>query len=161
MKKMETTLLLLRRENEILLAKKKRGFGTGKYNGVGGKVEPGETIEQAMIRECKEEILVTPTEYEKMGTIEFMEFMKDEKTNLTFHLYIATSWIGEPKESEEMAPKWFKLSEIPYEEMFKDDTYWLPMVLEGNKIKAFFEFDKDWNLLSYNIEKIENKQKRI
>lgn len=154
MKKMETTLLLLRRENEILLAKKKRGFGTGKYNGVGGKIESGETVEDAMIRECIEEIHVTPTKYEKMGTIEFIEFVKNEKTNLTFHLFVATSWIGEPKESEEMKPKWFKLDEIPYNEMFIDDSYWLPIVLEGNKVKAFFEFDEDWNLLSYNIEKM-------
>lgn len=154
MKKMETTLLLLRRENEILLAKKKRGFGTGKYNGVGGKIESGETVEDAMIRECIEEIHVTPTKYEKMGTIEFIEFVKNEKTNLTFNLFVATSWIGEPKESEEMKPKWFKLDEIPYNEMFIDDSYWLPIVLEGNKIKAFFEFDEDWNLLSYNIEKM-------
>jgi len=39
MKKMETTLCLLRRNEEILLAMKKRGFGEGKYNGVGGKIE--------------------------------------------------------------------------------------------------------------------------
>ena len=154
MKKLETTLLILRREDEILLAKKKRGFGTGKYNGVGGKIESGETVEDAMIRECIEEIHVTPTKYEKMGTIEFIEFVKNEKTNLTFNLFVATSWIGEPKESEEMKPKWFKLDEIPYNEMFIDDSYWLPIVLEGNKIKAFFEFDEDWNLLSYNIEKM-------
>lgn len=154
MKKMETTLLLLRREGQILLAKKKRGFGTGLYNGVGGKVELGETVEQAMIRECEEEIFVTPTEYEKMGTIRFKEYMKDELTDLTFHLYVATSWIGEPKESEEMNPSWFDLDKIPYSEMFKDDSYWLPIVLKGQKIKAYFEFDKDWNLIDHKIENI-------
>ena len=37
------TLLFLRRDGQILLAMKKRGFGEGKWNGVGGKVEPGET----------------------------------------------------------------------------------------------------------------------
>ena len=36
---METTLCLLKKENAILLAMKKRGFGAGKYNGVGGKIE--------------------------------------------------------------------------------------------------------------------------
>ena len=44
------SLLFLRREDEILLAMKKRGFGKGRWNGVGGKVEVGESIEQAMIR---------------------------------------------------------------------------------------------------------------
>lgn len=39
METLETTLCLLKRNDEILLAMKKRGFGTGKYNGVGGKIE--------------------------------------------------------------------------------------------------------------------------
>ena len=47
---LETTLCLLKKDNRILLAMKKRGFGEGKYNGVGGKIENGETPEEAMIR---------------------------------------------------------------------------------------------------------------
>ena len=39
----------------ILLGMKKRGFGTGKWNGFGGKVEAGESNEQAALRELKEE----------------------------------------------------------------------------------------------------------
>ena len=66
METLETTLCLLRKENKILLAMKKRGFGTGKYNGVGGKIENGETLNEAMIRETKEEIGVIPTKYEKV-----------------------------------------------------------------------------------------------
>ena len=44
------SLLFLRRDDQILLAMKKRGFGSDRYNGVGGKIEPGDTVEQAMIR---------------------------------------------------------------------------------------------------------------
>jgi len=76
MNTLETTLCLLKNDNQILLAMKKRGFGEGKYNGVGGKIDKGETPEQAMIREVQEEILVTPTKYEKVGFIEFDEFIK-------------------------------------------------------------------------------------
>lgn len=39
MDRIETTLCLLKRDNKILLAMKKRGFGKGKYNGIGGKIE--------------------------------------------------------------------------------------------------------------------------
>ena len=60
MKKIQTTLLFLLKENQILLGMKKRGFGAGKYNGIGGKLEPDETVEQAMVRETQEEIGVTP-----------------------------------------------------------------------------------------------------
>ncbi len=154
MKILETTLLLLRKDNEILLAKKKRGFGEGKYNGVGGKLEDGETPEEAMIRETEEEIMITPTKYEKMGVIEFLEYVKEERANVKFHLYVATEWEGNPKESEEMIPKWFSLDNLPYNEMFPDDKYWLPYILEGKKINAFFDFDEEWNLLSYHIEEI-------
>ena len=45
-------------DNKILLGYKKRGFGVGRFNGVGGKLEAGETIEQAALREVKEEINV-------------------------------------------------------------------------------------------------------
>ena len=138
MKKIETTLLLLIRDDEILLARKKRGFGCGKYNGVGGKLEIGETPLDAMIREAKEEIGIIPTKYEKVGIVEFMGFLNKEKTNLIFHLYTANSWDNNPIETEEMEPKWFKIKDIPYDNMFIDDKYWLPLVLDGKKIKAFF-----------------------
>jgi len=44
------TLAFVRRKGEILLGYKKRGFGAGKWNGFGGKVEAGETIEDAAKR---------------------------------------------------------------------------------------------------------------
>jgi len=151
MKNIEATLLLLMDNNKILLAKKKRGFGEGKYNGVGGKLEKDETPEQAMIRECNEEIKVIPTEYEKVGEIEFLEYINSEKVNLVFHLFLATKWIGVPIESDEMIPYWFNKESIPYDEMFSDDKYWLPLILEGKKIKGYFEFNENWELISKNI----------
>lgn len=156
MNKIETTLCLLRRNNEILLAIKKRGFGAGKYNGVGGKIEKNETPENAMIRETQEEISVTPIKYEKVGLMEFDEYYKGNKENVVFHLYLVTEWNGEPTESDEMLPKWFDINEIPYENMFADDKYWLPLVLNGKKIKAYFEFDEEWNLLSKEIIETED-----
>ena len=49
------TLVLLREDNRVLLGMKKRGFGVGKWNGFGGKLEPGETVLEAAAREVKEE----------------------------------------------------------------------------------------------------------
>ncbi len=133
MGRLETTLCLLKRDNEVLLAMKKRGFGEGKYNGVGGKIEQNETPEEAMIRETQEEINVTPLKYEKVGLIEFDEYCKGNKQNLVFHLYMVYDWEGIPSESEEMDPKWFSINNIPYNKMFTDDKYWLPLILEGKK----------------------------
>lgn len=156
MKRIETTLLLLRKENKILLAMKKRGFGEGKYNGVGGKLDEGETPEEAMIREANEEIGIIPTEYYKVGVMDFMECFKGNQENLIFHLYVATKWDNEPIETEEMKPEWFDVDKIPYNKMFEDDKYWIPYVLEGKKINGFFEFDEKWNLISHKIEEVNN-----
>lgn len=146
------SLLFLRREGEILLAMKKRGFGEGRWNGVGGKVEQGESIERAMIREAQEEIGVTPTTYEKVGDIRFDEYFKGEPTLMHVHIFSATEWDGEPTESEEMAPRWFAFSAIPYDSMWADDPYWLPSVIEGKKISADFKLDKNDAILSHNVK---------
>ena len=50
-KKKVLTLVYIRDEENILLGLKKRGFGTGKWNGFGGKVQPGESILQGSIYE--------------------------------------------------------------------------------------------------------------
>ena len=152
----QTTLCLLNKDDKILLAMKKRGFAKGKYNGVGGKIEKGETIEKAMLRETKEEIGVTPIKYEKVGEMYFDEYYKGRKEKLVFHLYLVFDWKGIIKETDEMKPKWFKIDDIPYDNMLPDDKYWLPLILEGKKIKGNFEFDENWNLLNKDISEVED-----
>lgn len=140
------TLLLLRRDDEILLAFKKRGFGADHWNGAGGKVEPGETIEAAMIRESEEEIGVTPTVFEKVAQHHFI--FPEDTADMVVHTFIGTEWRGEPTESEEMMPQWFKLADIPYDEMWADDIYWLPAILNGRKLTTHFRFAADKKTVS-------------
>jgi mutator protein MutT len=149
------SLLFLREGDRILLAMKKRGFGEGRWNGVGGKVEPGESIEQAMAREAEEEIGVTPKAYEKVGDIEFDEYFKGERTIMHVHVFIANEWEGEPAESEEMRPQWFALKDIPYDDMWADDPYWLPQVLDGKKIQATFRLDSSDAIISHTVAELD------
>jgi mutator protein MutT len=150
-----TTLLLLRRGDEVLLAMKKRGFGSGRWNGVGGKLDPGETIEQALVRECQEEISVTPTAYAKVAEHDFiLDSEGAESWHMFVHTYVCTEWDGEPVETEEMAPKWFDISDIPYDDMWQDDRYWMPQVFAGKKLKTVFTFDKDDKLLTQEITEV-------
>lgn len=144
------SLVFMIEGDNILLAMKKRGFGAGKWNGVGGKVEPGETIEQSMIREAEEEIGVTPLEYTYVGYLEF-DF-PGGITDMRGHVYICTAWDGEPVETEEMAPRWFKIREIPYDHMWQDDILWLPSVLAGKSVQGKFTFDDKDNMLTHSVE---------
>lgn len=135
------TLCLLVKEDEILLAMKKRGFGTGKINGIGGKVQDGETVETAAIRETEEEVgvIINPAKMEKAGNIQF--YFKDKpEWNQYMHIFLVRDWQGEPKESEEMRPQWFDIKDIPFEDMWSDDKHWLPAVLAGKKVEGKFYF---------------------
>lgn len=141
----DTLIFLLRKENsEILLAMKKRGFGMGKLNGVGGKVEAGETVTAAAVREAKEEIEVSIQESDlrRGGRIHFSFEGKPEWT-IECHVFFAEIWQGEPRETEEMAPQWFPLARIPFERMWVDDQFWLPRALSGEIVDAAFHFSSD------------------
>lgn len=143
------TLLFLRRDQEILLAMKKRGTGAGKWNGVGGKVNTGESNEAAARRECLEEIGVSVVSLSLVAKLEF-SIPHRQFHNLAY-VYFASEWLDEPMETEEMAPKWFNITDIPYEVMWADDIYWLPSVLAGAKIGASFIFDANDQLIEATI----------
>ena len=128
----QATLCLLLKDKQILLAMKKRGFGVGKWNGVGGKVQVDEQIVDAIIRETKEEIGVDIINPHKVGVFHFI-FPYKPDWNQDVHLFLAKEWNGAPEESEEMMPKWFDLKDIPYNEMWDDDRIWLPLILKGEK----------------------------
>jgi 8-oxo-dGTP pyrophosphatase MutT (NUDIX family) len=132
---------------------KKRGFGVGRWNGVGGKVEEGEEIIDAIKREAKEEIGVEIKNPEKSGFFHF-KFANKEEWNQDVSLFIAREWVGEPAESEEMAPKWFSFDEIPYENMWPDDIHWLPHILKGEKVEADFLFGEGDKILDFNLKVI-------
>lgn len=142
------TLVFLIKKSEngitdICLAMKKRGFGMNRWNGVGGKVdEQKETIEETAKREAREEIDVLVKELNKIAELSFY-FSHNPAWDQMVHVYFAESWDGEPKESEEMNPKWFSINEIPFENMWPDDIFWLPEAVKGNLLKAMFKFGEN------------------
>ena len=135
----QLTLVYLLRPDLICLAMKKRGFGAGKWNGCGGKVEAGETIQEAACREVAEEIVVTvdPSALESVAVI---DFIFADGTQLEVHAFFVRQWQGEPAETEEMRPEWFPYEQIPYQSMRSDDIHWLPRALAGECLRGRVEF---------------------
>ena len=156
LKKLNTTLLLIKKDNKILLGEKKRGFAQGTYNGIGGKQDPGETIEEAMIRETQEEIGATPIEYELIGKVHFDVWYKGERTDMRMYIYMCSKYEGEIAETDEMIPTWFDIDKIPFDKMLKDDLLWYPYALKGEKFVGDVKFDKDMNMLSHKFETVDN-----
>jgi 8-oxo-dGTP diphosphatase/2-hydroxy-dATP diphosphatase len=155
--KKQLTLCIIHQHPHVLLGMKKRGFGEGRWNGLGGKVEAGETIEEAARREVREEAGVETHELEKMGILDF-EFEGNPEI-LEVHIFRTEKWSGEPTETEEMKPRWFHVDEMPLEEMWPDDKYWIPLFLEKKKFKGKFLFgEKDTILKSSFQELTENTE---
>lgn len=155
MKRTLLTLVFLLQDGRILLGMKKRGFGAGRWNGFGGKVKEGETIEAAAKRETREECGVEITEMEKVGIHEF-EFAAKPGDILEVHVFRIGTWTGEPQETEEMRPQWFTIDAIPYDEMWPDDIHWLPVFLTGRKFRTKFLFGEGDRVLENEVVVVES-----
>jgi 8-oxo-dGTP pyrophosphatase MutT (NUDIX family) len=143
----EATLCILVREEPpkyVLLGLKKAGFGAGKYGGFGGKVEEGEAVDTAALRELEEEtgVRVRPEHLRYVARLKFL-FPARPGWNHFVHVFLVTSWLGEPEETREMSPQWFPADDLPFDTMWQDGRHWLPRVLAGDRIWGRFTFQAD------------------
>ncbi|MDU1248770.1 MAG: DNA mismatch repair protein MutT [Veillonella sp.] len=114
-----TTLVFpIDEQNRILLGRKKRGFGADKYNGFGGK----------------------------LAAFDF-QFPFDESLTHVSYVYFLRAFTGDVEETDEMEPHWLEPNQIPYEHMWDGDRRWLPMLLEGKKLKGPIVFGRDNNMV--------------
>ena len=142
------TLVFVFRDDEVLLINKKTGLGKGKVNGPGGKVDPGETPEQAAVRECREELHIEVSNLEYCGEHRF-QFV--DGYSIHVWVYRTREFAGVPTETREAEPLWCNIARIPFDEMWEDDKYWLPKLIRGEKFQTRWIFDGD-RMVDFLIE---------
>ena len=151
-KKTILTLCIVQEGNFVYLGYKKRGFGEGWWNGYGGNLEPGETIEETRDREFFEETNATLVRSEKCG---ILEFRRDGKEGVReVHVYNVVEYTGALKETNEMRHAKFPKDALPYNQMFPADRIWIPYVLAGKKIRGAFRYSKDYDVLEQMVEEV-------
>lgn len=152
--KLLLTLVLVRNGGSVLLGLKKRGFGLYKWNGFGGKVKSGESVIDGAKRELLEESGLHSDKLDRIGHLVF-EFV-DDPVLLDVHVFTTSSFDGEPQESDEMVPKWFPVSDIPYSQMWADDKYWFPLFLKGAKFEGYFKFLGHDTILQHSLKETDD-----
>lgn len=146
------TLMFVHHDDQVLLIRKKRGLGAGKINGPGGRLEPGETIEQCAIRETQEELGVTAIDPQLKGR---HKFQFADGYALEVYVYYATRSSGKAIETDEAIPLWTPVEAIPYDEMWEDDRIWLPLMLRGRCFDGRYLFDKD-RMVHYELDELDH-----
>jgi 8-oxo-dGTP diphosphatase/2-hydroxy-dATP diphosphatase len=149
-----TNLIFIVQKPKILLGMKKRRLGAGKWNGYGGKVLDGESMEDSLIREVEEEAGIKIKNFEKLGIMDF--YMPHADLHIENHVYKTNEYEGEVIETEEMRPEWFDIDKMPFEAMWKDDPLWMPLLLEDRKFRGRFVFGENEEILEHELKEVEN-----
>lgn len=151
-KSSKATVCYLINENKVLLGyKKAESFGRGYLVGPGGKIEPGETSEQCVKRETRDEVKVIPKSPKKVGTITFRFFHEGAPETQEVDFYIAREWDGEPGETDVMKPEWFEIDKIPYDRMLPENQEFVDPMLHGKNVVGTMAFDEDFKPVASDL----------
>ena len=126
----ETTLCYIRRDGEWLMlhrVKREQDENAGKWIGVGGHVEEGETPEKCLLREVNEETGLTLTSWEKRGEI---DFLSDKFDSERMHLYTADEFSGALRACDEGDLAWIPEEKLFDLSMWEGDRVFLNMLMD-------------------------------
>ena len=141
-----TTLCYLRRNGKVLMLyrnKKENDLNEGKWVGIGGKFEDGETPVQCLLREVYEETGLKLTRYHLHGVV---TFLSDRWDNEYMFLYTGWDYEGELRENcSEGTLAWIPEQEVPGLNTWEGDRYFLEPLLAGETeidLKLAYQGDK-------------------
>jgi 8-oxo-dGTP diphosphatase len=123
------TLCYLRKDGKTLMihrVKKENDIHEGKWNGVGGKLDPQETPEECAIREVKEETGLTIRNPLLKGLLTFPKFLNDEDWYV--FVYLMEDFDGELIDSDEGNLKWIDTDKMLDLNLWEGDRVFLPLL---------------------------------
>ena len=119
-----SSLLYLRKDGHTLMLRKARGEQKGKWNGLGGKFEQGETPEDCARREAYEESGLRVGRLELRGLLTFPLF--DDNHDWYVFVFTSSDFSGALRPSDEGELSWIADAELSDLELYEGDRVFLP-----------------------------------
>ena len=109
------------------------------------------------LREVYEETGLEAKYLHKIGKVDFF-FGPGKTPDWVVYVFYSSCFSGELVPSEEGRLEWFKISDIPYDDMWEDDRYWLPLMFEDKEFSGIFHYDEgELNLIRYTLSIISDE----
>lgn len=137
------TLCYIKHNRQTLMihrVKKAGDIHEGKWNGLGGKLEPGESPEQCVIREAREESGLEIENPRYHGLLVFADFKGDD---WYVWVFTAEKFSGEVTESAEGHLEWIPDEDIPSLRLWPSDLVFLPWLKSEKIFSARFQYNGD------------------
>ena len=138
----ETVLCYIKKDNQFLMLlrnKEKNDINEGKYIGIGGHLEPGETKEEALKREVFEETGLTVISYQYRAKL---LFVNDEYEEI-MHLFTVDKFSGEMKECDEGELHWIDIDKIFSFPHWEGDEVFVKRMMEKDYFEMTLRYSKD------------------
>jgi len=144
------TLCYLHREDATLMihrVKRADDIHAGKWNGLGGKLEPGESPEECVRREVREESGLEIRRPRLHGLLTFAGFKGDD---WYVFVYTADDFSGELGENEEGFLRWVPDAELEALPLWPSDHIFFPWLRQGRFFSAKFVYAGE-EMRSYEV----------
>ena len=146
------TLCYIKKDGKTLMlhrTKKKNDIHEGKWVGVGGKIEKGESPEECAVREVFEETGLKAEELKLRGLLTFPDFNNSE--DWYGYLYVVEKFSGEIIESPEGDLKWVEDSKLFELDMWEGDELFMRWMMEDRMFYAKFVYDENEKMKDYSV----------
>jgi 8-oxo-dGTP diphosphatase len=155
------TLCYLKADGKTLMIhriKKENDMHQGKWNGLGGKLDPGETPEECVIREVREESGLAIVDPQLKGLLTFPKFAKNE--DWYAFVFVAHNFRGQLIDSNEGVLKWIEDEQLLGLDLWEGDRIFIPWLEQTGFFSGKFVY-QDGQLIEHSAVFYERPMENI